>query len=158
MGFNENVSSVRKPVGDIVLKATHYIKNQLLSSLLSCQAKYVSRQKALLSAFCGIDHQKFSFPLISDTLSVGGCWDQPILLLKKLVDATQILKPPQPTTHHSSIKLLILLPLRADLLCTLQYETPCKLSNSALRNSVAITALAQVLAILLSTLHIVSFH
>ena len=76
----------------------------------------------------------------------------------KLVDATQILKPPEPTTHHSSIKLLILLPLRADLLCTLQYETPCKLSNSALRNSVAITALAQVLAILLSTLHTVSFH
>ena len=50
MGSSENVSSVRKPVGDIVLKATHYIKNQLLSSLLSCQAKYVSRQKALLSA------------------------------------------------------------------------------------------------------------
>ena len=46
-----------------------------------------------------------------------------MLLFLKLVDA--ILTPPEPTTHHSSIKLLILLPLRADLPCTLQYETPC---------------------------------
>ena len=38
-----------------------------------------------------------------------------MLLFLKLVDA--ILTPPEPTTHHSSIKLLILLPL--------QYETPC---------------------------------
>ena len=42
-----------------------------------------------------------------------------------LVDETPISKPPEPTMHHNSIKLLILLPLRADLLCTLQYETPC---------------------------------
>ena len=48
-----------------------------------------------------------------------------MLLFFKLVDATQILKPPEPTTHHSSIELLIPLPLRADLLSTLQYETPC---------------------------------
>ena len=31
--------------------------------------------------------------------------------------------------HHKSIKLLILLPLRADLLCTLCYETPCICTN-----------------------------
>ena len=49
MGFNENVSSVRKPVGDIVLKATHYIKNQLLSSLLSCQAQYIYQESKLLA-------------------------------------------------------------------------------------------------------------
>ena len=36
-----------------------------------------------------------------------------MLLFSKLVDA--ILTPPEPNTHHSSIKLLILLPLRADL-------------------------------------------
>ena len=35
-------------------------------------------------------------------------------------------KPPVATRHNKSMKLLILLPLRADLLCTLQYETPCK--------------------------------
>ena len=32
---------------------------------------------------------------------------------------------PEPTRHHNSIKLWILLPLRADLLVTLQYEIPC---------------------------------
>ena len=37
-------------------------------------------------------------------------------------------KPPEATRHHKSMKLLILLPLRADLLCTLQYETPCTYS------------------------------
>ena len=59
------------------------------------------------------------------TLSVRGCWGQPMLLFWKLVDETQISKPPEPTRHHNSIKLWILLPLRADLLYILQYETPC---------------------------------
>jgi hypothetical protein len=40
-------------------------------------------------------------------------------------NSPQNLKPPYPTTLYSSIKLLILLPFRADLLCTLQYETTC---------------------------------
>ena len=60
------------------------------------------------------------------TLSVRGCWGQPILLFWKLVDKTQISKPPEPTRHHNSIKLWILLSLRADLLYILQYETPCR--------------------------------
>ena len=34
-------------------------------------------------------------------------------------------EPPYATMHHKSLKLLILLLLRADLLCTLHYETPC---------------------------------
>ena len=33
--------------------------------------------------------------------------------------------PPEATRHHNLMKLLILLPLRADLLYILQYETPC---------------------------------
>ena len=73
----------------------------------------------------GIDHQKSNYSLISYTLSVGGCWGQPILLFWKLVDETQNLIPREPTMHHNLIKLLILLPFRADLLCTLQCETPC---------------------------------
>jgi hypothetical protein len=48
-----------------------------------------------------------------------------MLLFLKLVDETQISKPLEPTRHHNSIKLWILLPLRADLLVTLQYEIPC---------------------------------
>ena len=51
-------------------------------------------------------------------LSVGGCWG----LFWKLVDETQM---PKPQMHHNSIKSLNLLPLRASLLCILQYETPC---------------------------------
>ena len=45
-------------------------------------------------------------------------------LFWKLVYETQMPKPPEATRHHKLIKLLILLPLRADLLCILQYA-PC---------------------------------
>ena len=38
----------------------------------------------------------------------------------KLVDETQMSKPPEPTRHHNSTKSWILLSLRADLLCILQ--------------------------------------
>ena len=48
-----------------------------------------------------------------------------MLLLWKLVDKTQISKHSEPSRHHNSIKLWILLPLRADLLFTLQCEIPC---------------------------------
>ena len=44
----------------------------------------------------------------------------------KPVDETQMSKPLEATKHHKSIKNLICLTLRADLLCTLQNETPCK--------------------------------
>ena len=43
-----------------------------------------------------------------------------------MVDKTQISNPHEQTRHHNSIKLSILLSLRADLLCILQYETPCR--------------------------------
>ena len=48
-----------------------------------------------------------------------------MLLFWKLVDETQKSTPPEPTKHHNSIKLWILLSLRADLLYILHYETPC---------------------------------
>ena len=34
-------------------------------------------------------------------------------------------EPPEATRHHNSLKLLVLLPVRTNLLCTLQCETPC---------------------------------
>ena len=40
-------------------------------------------------------------------------------------------KPPEATRHYKQITILILLPLRADLLCTLHYETPCILGPPA---------------------------
>ena len=41
------------------------------------------------------------------------------------IHETQNLLPPKATRHHNSIKLLVFLPLRADLLYILHYETPC---------------------------------
>ena len=48
-----------------------------------------------------------------------------MLLFWKLVDETQMSKPPEHTRHHDSRKLLILLPLKAIYFSTFQYETPC---------------------------------
>ena len=49
-----------------------------------------------------------------------------MLLFLELHDKTQISKPHEPTIHHKSKNILILLSLIADLLCILQYETPCR--------------------------------
>ena len=48
-----------------------------------------------------------------------------MLLLKKLIQETQMSKPPKATRHHNLTKSLILLPLRAIYFSTFQYETPC---------------------------------
>ena len=40
----------------------------------------------ILVPFCGMDHQKSNFSLISDTLSVRGCWGQPMSLFWKLFE------------------------------------------------------------------------
>ena len=61
--------------------------------------------------------------------SVGGCWGQPMSFFWKLFDETQISTPPEATRNHTSIKLLIPLPLRADLLMSVHSETPCTSSN-----------------------------
>ena len=79
----------------------------------------------ILVPFSGIDLQKSNFLLISDILAVGGCWGQPMLLFWKLADETQMVKPPEPTSHHNSRKCLIFLPLRAIYFRLLYYETPC---------------------------------
>ena len=52
-----------------------------------------------------------------------------MLLFFKLVDETQIYEPLEATRHHNLIKLLILLPVRTNLLCTLQCETPCNCAH-----------------------------
>ena len=63
--------------------------------------------------FCGIDYQKSNFSLIYGTLSVGGCWGQPMPFFWKLVDETQMSKPPEATRHHKSKEIFVLLSLRA---------------------------------------------
>ena len=76
-------------------------------------------------SFCGMDYQKPNFSLVSDTLSVGGCWGQPMLFFWKLADETQMVKPPEPTSHHNARKYLTLLPLRAIYFRSLYYEISC---------------------------------
>ena len=61
--------------------------------------------------------------------SVRGCWGQQMLLFWKLVDETQMVKPPEPTNYHDSKKYLILLPLRAIYFRSFHYETPCTIQN-----------------------------
>ena len=45
--------------------------------------------------------------------------------MKKLIDETQMPIAPEHAFKEKPVKLLILLPLRTDLLCNLHYETPC---------------------------------
>ena len=66
------------------------------------------------------------------TFSVGGCWGQPMLLFWKLVDETQLVKPPEPTSHHISKKYLILVPFKSIYFRSLYYETPCTMKLSDL--------------------------
>ena len=51
----------------------------------------------ILAPFCGMDHQKFNFSLISDTLSVGGCWGKLMLLFWK----NGVVVPINSLTQHS---------------------------------------------------------
>ena len=55
-----------------------------------------------------------------------------------MVHETQISRPVEATGHHDSTKLLVFLPLRADLLCTLHYETPCRMGGN--ENNLALGA------------------
>ena len=63
--------------------------------------------------FCEMDHQKPNFLLISDALSVGGCWGHPMLLFWKVVDETQMGNPRDHAARDISLKFSIFVPLRA---------------------------------------------
>ena len=79
----------------------------------------------ILIICCGMDHQKSNFSLVSDALSVGGCWGQRMLLFWKLVDETQMSNPCDHAVRDIPSKLSIFLPLRAIYFRSNQYETPC---------------------------------
>ena len=79
----------------------------------------------LLAFFCEMDHQKSNFLLISDTLSVRGCWGQPMLIFWKMV-----VVPENSLSQHSRIIFkpnltCILLFVRANSYVPVQCETPC---------------------------------
>jgi hypothetical protein len=79
----------------------------------------------LIIPFCGIDHQKSNFSLIFGTFSVGGCWDQAMLLFWNLVDQTQMAAPQKYTNAFIITKKLFLGGLRGLQSNSKQYETPC---------------------------------
>ena len=60
--------------------------------------------------FCGMNHQKYNFLLISGTLSFGGCWGQPELPFWKLIDETQMSTPSKATEHQNATKLWFFYP------------------------------------------------
>ena len=49
----------------------------------------------ILIPFCGLDHQKSKFLLVSCNFDVRGCWGQPILLFWKNIDKTQMSPSPE---------------------------------------------------------------
>ena len=80
----------------------------------------------ILVHFCGMDHQKSFFLLILAPFLWEAVEVSQYIFFWKLDDETQISEPPEPAMHHNSTRLLVFLPLRADLLRTLHYGTPCK--------------------------------
>ena len=48
-----------------------------------------------LVPFCGLDHKKSWFLLVSGNLDVRGCWGQPMLLFWKNIDKTQMSPSPK---------------------------------------------------------------
>ena len=79
--------------------------------------------------FCGMDHQKSKISLIYGTLSVGGCWGQPMLIFWKLDDETQISQPKEYTDDFKQNLTSIFLSVRAILKETFQCETPCRFAG-----------------------------
>ena len=75
--------------------------------------------------FCGMNHQKYKFSLISVSFSVGGCWGQNMLLFWKLVDETQIPQSQEYTDTFKQNLTCTFLSIRGNLKYTLCHEGPC---------------------------------
>ena len=80
----------------------------------------------VLVIFCGMVHQKSKLSLIYGTVSVGGCWGQPMLLFWKLVDETQMPWPQEYTDTFKQNLTCIFLSVRVNSKETFQCETPCR--------------------------------
>ena len=100
------------------------------AGLNSLWQKFLSPKWPMMVPFCGVDHQKSNFSLISDTFSVGGCWGQPMLLFWKLDNETQMSNPFDHAARDIPSKFSIFLPLRAIYFRSYQYETPCRINQS----------------------------
>ena len=72
--------------------------------------------------------ESWNIKLNFSTISVRGCWGQPMLLFWKLIDKTQMGNPPGDAVSSISWKFSIFLPIRAILKKPYHYETPCTYS------------------------------
>jgi hypothetical protein len=69
--------------------------------------------------------ESWSIKLDLSNFSVWGCWGQPMLLFWKVVANIKMSWPRVFVEHIISMKLSILIPVRAKLLYPFWYETPC---------------------------------
>ena len=53
-----------------------------------------------------------------------------VIQCNTMLDEAQMVKPPEPTSHHNSRKCSILLPLSAIYFRLLYYETPCSQTSA----------------------------
>jgi hypothetical protein len=87
----------------------HFIKN-----ITDCDGWIIPGTKMTNTGlFLGNGSSKIQFFTDISTISVRGCWGQPMSLFWKLVDETQMPTTLEATSHHSSRKFSILLPLKA---------------------------------------------
>ena len=101
----------------------HFIKN-----ITYCDGWIIPGTKMTnIGPFLWNGSSKINFFFYISTISVRGCWGQPMLIFWKLVDETQMPTTPEATSHHSLRKFSILLPLRNIMNHSFHYETPCML-------------------------------
>ena len=87
----------------------HFIKN-----ITDCDGWIIPGTKMTITGpFLWNGSSKIQFFTDISTISVGGCWGQPMLLFWKLMDENQMSTTPEATCYHSWRKFPILLPLRA---------------------------------------------
>ena len=86
--LNRDFSSLRTStdfIGLCNLTGLYSFKNMISPKniLILMVGSSLAPKWQILSHLCKMDHQKSNFLLISDLLSVGGCWGQQMLLFKK---------------------------------------------------------------------------
>ena len=99
----------QQPAGPQWPLQPHFIKN-----ITNCYGWIIpGTKKTNTGPFLWNGSSKLQFFIDISTISVKGCWGQPMLIFWKLVDETQMPTTPEASSHHSSRKLSILLPLIA---------------------------------------------
>ena len=90
------------------------LQPHLIKNITDCDGWIIPGTKITITGpFLWNGSSKIQFLTDISTISVGGSWGQPMLLLWKLMDETQMSTTPEATSYHSSRKFSTLLPLWA---------------------------------------------